>query len=379
MDQDRPGDGELEPKQPVEQSTLADEVAAEIELGLPQAAHRAVQRLGRLNEVASRLAGGGLVRKLPVDPFDSSHLEAVGVSTASATRPAFGGLLYGASALAYGLRMARTDVVDAWQVSRVQVGDTDFFGKDERIRWKQLLLVYEILEVLLQERRPQLILLDLPLFISRREEATVANDPMIAAEWAEIESHVNGFWQRNFNRVYPFEPHGAVLASLRTHSATSLFSALLKNPATSPDPLQEELVSFVRQNWALLGQLGQARLLDRVLVPSTRSCAYSYEDLDLDPRWQPQELHHVGILGLFLRAHHRTGVWHLQVPGHRTQWSPEALDGLGVNLVRATLFDSSRALPLPLWYARQFARFPEELLMAYQQRIEEELKSDERR
>lgn len=379
MDDDSRGERQPESTLPAEESTLADEVAAEIELGLPQAARRAVQRLGRLNDVASRLASGGLVRKLPLDPFDSSHLEAVGVSTRTSMRPAFGGLLYGASALAFGLRMVRNDVLDAWQVSRVQVGDIDFYGKDERIRWKQLLLVYEILEVLLAERQPQLILLDLPLFISRREEATVADDPMTAAEWGAIESRVNGFWRGNSGHVYPFVPHGTIVASLRPHSATSLFSALLSNPGTSPDPLQDELLSFIRQNCAVLGQLGQARLLDRVLEPSTRSCAYSYEDLDLDPRWQPEELHHVGILGLFVRARHRTGVWHLQVPGHRTQWSPEALDCLGVNLVRATLFDDHLALPLPLWYASKFARFPDQLLTAYQQRIEEELKSDEQR
>lgn len=357
-----------------QRSTLADEVAAEIELGLPETARRAAERLHRLNEVAGRLAHDGLVRRLTVDPHDSSHLEVVGISTARSSIPAFGGLLYGVSALAHGLRIARTDVLDAWEVSRVKVGDMDYFGKDDRMRWQQLLLVYEVLEALLEEDRSRIILLDLPLFISRREEATVSEDTMIAAEWEELESRVNTFWVEHLSQIHPFSPDGVVIASLRSHSATSLFAALLKNPNTTPDPINKDLARFVQQEWTLLRQLGQSRLLDRVLSPSIRSIAYSYEDLDLDPRWQPRELHHAGILGLFMRARRRTGIWHIQVPGHRTQWSSEALDRLGVNLIRATLYDDRSAMPLPLWYAKQLVRFPRDLLLAYRECIEEELK-----
>jgi len=355
-------------------STLADEVAAEIELGLPETARRAADRLHRLSEIAARLARDGLVRRLTVDPHDTSHLEVVGIAAARSSIPAFGGFLYGASALAHGLRTSRTEVLDAWEISRIKMGDMDHFGKDDRMRWQQLLLIYEVLETSLEEGRSQIILLDLPLFISRREEATVSEDTMIAAEWEELESRVNTFWVRHLSQIYPFSKNGVVIASLRSHSATSLFSALLKNPNTSPDPVNKELAQLVQQEWTLLRQLGQSRLLDRVLTPSTRSIAYSYEDLDLDPRWQPRELHHVGILGLFMRARRQTGIWHIQVPGHRTQWSSEALDRLGVNLVRATLYDDGSAIPLSLWYAKQLVRFPRELLLAYRECIGEELK-----
>lgn len=357
-----------------QRTTLADEVAAEIELGLPETAKRAAKRLRGLNEVAVHLARDGLMRRLAVDPHDSSHLVMVGVSTARSSIPAFGGLLYGTSALAHGLRIARTDVLDTWEISRVRVGDLDYFGKEDRIRWQQFLLVYDVLEVLLEEGRSRIILLDLPLFISRREEATVSEDTMIAAEWEELESRVNAFWADHLSEFYPFSPNGVVVASLRSHSATSLFAALLRNPDTSADPVNEQLTRYIQQEWRLLRQLGQSRLLDRILSPSTRSIAYSYEDLEIDPRWQPRELHHVGILGLFMRARNRTGIWHIQIPGHRTQWSSQALDELGMNLIRATIHDNSTAMPLPLWYAKQLVRFPKGLLLAYRECIQEELK-----
>ena len=121
----------------MENSTLIDEIAAEIELSLPDAAHRTAERFRRLRLIKKGLLEAGLIRNLDIDPFDSSPLDVSGISTAMSSLPSNGGLLYGVSSLAYGLRISRTDVLDAWQMSRVNVGDIDFAGSDERIRWKQ--------------------------------------------------------------------------------------------------------------------------------------------------------------------------------------------------------------------------------------------------
>jgi hypothetical protein len=354
-------------------STLADEVAAEIELGLAGSAQRSALRLQCLSDVAKHLSQKGLQRQLYLDPLDVSQLDIAGISTASASIPAFGGLLYGVSALAQGLRLSQNVILDSWQISRVKVDDLDYYGKDERMRWQQFRLVYEILEFLIQEKRVRTILIDLPLFISRREEATISDDAMIAEEWEEVEKQVNAFWRSHLEELFPLNPKGIIIASLRSHSATSLFSAFKKNSNTTPDQDGIELSTYIRTEWESIQQLGQSRLLDRVLVPASRSLAYSYEDLDLDPRWQPQELHQVGILGFFIHVYPKTKIWHIQVPGHRSQWSSQDLDQLGKDLIRATLYDDASALPLPLWLAKKYVRFPKELLSAYQEVIQEEL------
>ena len=98
----------------------------------------------------------------------------------------------------------------------------------------------------------------------------------------------------------------------------------------------------------------------------------------MDPRWQPSALHSVGILGMFLRARQQTEIWHIQVPGHKTQWSTEALDRLAYDMIQATLYDDRNSLPLPLWFAKKNVRFPKELLMAYREGIEKELKQNDR-
>lgn len=361
----------------MDHSTLIDEIAAEIELSLPDAAHRTASRLRRLQFIRQGLSEAGFIRKINIDPFDSRPINITGVSTAASSLSAYGGLLIGTSSLAYGLRISRTDVLETWQISRVSIGDIDFAGKDERIRWKQLRLIYEVLEALLDDGRSQIILLDLPLFISRREEATIVEDPNIAEEWRELEERVNTFWSEHLNRLYPFKTNGIVVASLRPHSASSLFAALYKNINTSPDVLTSELQDFLHKEETAIHRLGQSRILEQVLTPKSRSIAYSFEDLDVDPRWQPRELHHTGILGFFMRTSSQTDVWHIQIPGHRSQWTSETIDHLANRIIRATLHDSVSAIPLPLWYAQQMVKFPKELLIIYRDQIKKELTPNE--
>ena len=59
-----------------------------------------------------------------------------------------------------------------------------------------------------------------------------------------------------------------------------------------------------------------------------------------------------------------------------TQWSSEMLDKFANDISRSTLYDSADALPLPLWYARQYVRFPKDILVAYAQAIAEEMNRD---
>jgi hypothetical protein len=357
----------------MDQSTLADEAIAEIELGLQQTAQHAASRLAKLKEISAGLSKFGLAHQIETNPIDTSPIVIAGVSTSATSIPAFGGLLYGASALGHVIHMDGSDILNSWQVTRVKFGDIDLYGQNERIHWQQIRLAYQVMESLIENNQIKLILLDLPLFISRREGVTVSEDIMIAQEWSEFMAEINGFWSRFTEQLYPFNPDGKIIASIRSHAGSSLFGALNNNQLTTPDPVNTGMASYLTENWSILLQLGQSRILDRLLQGSSRSVAYSYEDLNLDPRWQPGILSQIGILGFFMRARSKVSVWHIQIPGHKTQWSVDSLDQLSRKVMHSTLFDEETALPLPLWFAKQSVGVPKALLQVYQESIRKEL------
>ena len=68
---------------------------------------------------------------------------------------------------------------------------------------------------------------------------------------------------------------------------------------------------------------------------------------------------------MYVRAGLRSPVWQLEFAGGYYDWTPPTLDELAQDVVEATLFDHTRSLPLPLWYARQAAEFPKGYLEFY--------------
>jgi hypothetical protein len=360
----------------MEKSTLADEAAAEIELGLQNTARTVASRLTMLNDVSKNLVELGLSRRLTTNSEGLSPTLLAGISCTSTTIPAFGGLLYGASAVGQVMSLAGTDILDSWQVTRVKMGDMDLYGVNERLRWQQIRLVYKILESIIQYRQINTILIDVPLFVSRREEATIIDDELVSGEWLDFSREINEFWNNHTEVFFPFNPNGRYIISIRSHAASSLFSALLNNPETTPDPTKSELSEYLKTHWVKILQLGQARLLEQILRGTARSLAYSYEDLNLDPRWQPGVLSELGILGFFLRSNTNTEIWHIQIPGHKSQWSTENINNLSSTIINSTLFNKESAFPLPLWFAKRSVGFPQALLRVFRASIEQELSHD---
>lgn len=362
-------DGEVAPS-----STLAAEIAAELELTLPQAADRLAEKLRESQRLQAELARLGLVRPLPVPEHDTTIRDVTGIAASGTTLPAFGGLLYGVGVHAHNMQMQAHTVLGASEQVRVHIGDLDFYESGQRVRWKLGQHLFGLLgELLDADPQPRIILLDLPIFVSRGEEGNRELIEEVQEEWLAMVDTINTFWREHAAQLYPLNPAGATLATVQTHNASPLFVALHNNPLTSPDAVDPTLPAVIRVEWKRLRQAGMARLLDRALGPQTRTIAYAFEDLQLDPRWQPQELHHSGVLGFFMRAGPQTPIWQVQVPGHRTQWTTEALDQLAVSICQTTLGVGKHAEPLPLWYARRLASFPHSILEVFREMAAERM------
>jgi hypothetical protein len=355
-------------------TTLAAEIAAELELTLPKAAASLADKLRLSETLRTRLDRLNIVRRVDLRSHDTTTYDVCGVATSASSLPAFGGLLYGTSVHAHRLRLAQQTILDASEQVRVHLGDLDFYESGQRMRWKQTQHLYELVDELLAERvPPQVMLLDQPIFISRGQEGNREMIEEVQEEWSEMADAVNGFWKRNLSQLYPLASDGVSVASISAQSALPLFIALYNNPATSPDDVDAELPVFIRSEWTQLRKAGMARLVDALLTPRARTIAYAFEDLNLDPRWQPTELHHSGILSFYLRAGPHTPIWQVQVAGHRTQWTSERLDALALAICQATLGTGSKAEPLPLWYARRLATFPRSMLEVFRDLAQERM------
>ena len=358
-------------------ATLAAEIAAELELTLPQAVAGLTEKLRLSETLRSALQRLGLVRRLALPEHDTTIHDVSGVAVSASSLPAFGGLLYGTSVHAHRLRLAQRAILDASEQVRVHLGDLDFYDSGQRIRWKQTQHLFELVDELLAEAEPpRVILLDQPIFISRGQEGNREMIEEVQEEWIEMVDTVNTFWRRNLPQLFPLAPDGVIVASVSTQNTLPLFIALHNNPLTSPDPVDAALPAYVQTEWIRLRQAGMARLVDALLPAGSRTIAYTFDDLHLDPRWQPGELHHSGILGFFLRASPQAPVWQVQVAGHRTQWTSERLDALATAICLATLGTGKKAEPLPLWYARRLAAFPTNMLEVYRSLAQERMTAE---
>jgi hypothetical protein len=356
-----------------QRTTLAAEIAAELELSLDEAAATLEAKLRESQRLRGELSALGLIRDLPklsAPPV----LDVLGLAVGSQTLPAFGGLLYGTAAHAHRLRLDGPTILQASEQVQVRLGDLDFYETTQRLRWKRMQHAYELLETLLEQRdRPHLALLDVPIFVSRGEDRNREQIEDVEEEWIAMLDVVNGFWSRRMTHLAPSRDGGMVIASVQRQNALSLFTALHNNPETSPDEIALELPHFVRAQWRQLRRAGMSRLLELMLHGRTRTIAYSFEDINIEPRWEPQALHHSGILGFFMRASARTPIWQVQVAGHRSQWTSTQLDDVALSITQATLNDGGNAEPLPLWYARRLAAFPDSALVVFRELVQERL------
>lgn len=355
-------------------TTLAAEIAAELEFTLPKAAASLTEKLRLSERMRSRLRQFNIVRPIDLPDHDTTTYDICGIATSASSLPAFGGLLYGTAVHAHRLRLARRTILDASEQVRVHLGDLDFYESGQRLYWKQTQRLYELVEeVLTQPVPPRVILLDHPIFISRGQAGNRELIEEVQEEWVEMADTVNGFWKRNLSWLHPLASEGVCIASISTQNASPLFIALNNNAATSPDDVDPELSSFIQSEWTQLRKAGMARLMDALLPSCARTIAYAFEDLNLDSRWQPAELHHGGILSFYLRAGPQTPIWQVQVAGHRTQWTSEQLDALALAICQATLGSGAKAEPLPLWYARRLATFPRSMLEVFRDLAQERM------
>lgn len=339
---------------------LAQEMTAQIQLGLPGTVGKLARQLRAIDRIAPQLKDGGLVRRLKIDRAPSRR--AVGIAVAHRRIGAFGGLLYAIGALAHELTACGGDIAHVRQLSRMDVGDMSLLEADRRLKWKAYGLVYDLLEELFSaDDLPDMVILDVPLVMGKAVYAQVladgATNRELKGEIERLKLQLDAFWDRWADRCFPFHPTGPKVVSLhRGHFGGLLKLIERKGTEISPDPIDAGVEELIRNKWVDVLSVGIDRVLRGILVPEHRTAAFTQDQDKLDKEAFPRTLVEKGRLGFHTLTGLRGQPLYVETLGSAETWTErggaEALDALAGDLLALTYFDSRQALPLPLWYAQ---------------------------
>jgi hypothetical protein len=339
---------------------LAQEIAAQIQLGLPGTVGKLAKQLRAIDRIAPQLKAGGLVRRLTVDR--EVRRRAVGVAVAHRKISAFGGLLYSAAALGHELSAVGGDIAHTRQLSRMDVGDMDLLEADRRQKWKCYSLVYDLLdELFAADTLPELVILDVPLVMGKAVYAQVLEDAetnaVLKRDIGALKERIEGFWDRWVERCYPLDPSGPKVVSLHRGRFGSLLKLVEKRGAdVSPDPIDPEVEELVGKKWVDVLSVGIDRVLRGILVPEHRTAAFEQDQDRLDKAAFPRAIVDRGRLAFHYLTGLRGEPVYVETLGSAAAWvdrgGADALDALAGDLLALTYFDARHAVPLPLWYAQ---------------------------
>lgn len=344
-----------------ENTPLAQEITAQIQLGLFGTVGKLARQLRAIDKISPLLKDGGIVRKLQVDR-DKKRVS-MGLSVAHRKISAFGGLLYTIGANAHTLTTKGADIIHSGQDSRLDVGDMDLLEADRRLKWKTYRLVYSLLdEIFFQDHLPDLILLDVPLVMGRAVYAQALDDSEtdmnLKNEIGELRDRLEGFWEKNIHRCFPFNPDGPKVVTLARGRFGSLLRLLKsKGQEVSPDPIDGDVEDKIRTEWTKVLSVGIDRVLRGILIPDHRTAAFDV-DHNLSDKWVfPRALIQNGTIGFHYLTGLRGRPIQVETLGATTVWrdigGPDVLDELAADLISVTYFDHRNSLPLSLWYAQQ--------------------------
>jgi hypothetical protein len=344
-----------------EETRLTQEIAAQIQMGIFGTVSKLARQLRAISKIAPRLKDGGLVRRLTIDR--ERRRRAVGLAAAHRKISAFGGLLYAVGALAHETLTAGADIIHSRQQSRLDVGDMTYLEADRRLDWRRYGLMYDLLdEVFAAQELPELILLDLPLVMGRAVYAQVLEDDdtnrELRSEITVLRDRVEAFWGKHLGRCFPFAENGPRVVSLVRRPFGSLLRLLEANGRkATPDPIDDDIERMIKTEWVQVLSVGIERVLAGILLPEHRTAAFDREEDRRDREAFPQALIQGGSIGFHYLTGLRGRPIQVEALGKADSWfargGSEAVDALAADLIGITYFDHQKALPLPLWYARQ--------------------------
>jgi hypothetical protein len=345
-----------------EYTPLAQELTAQVQLGLMGTVGKLARQLRAIDRIAPRLKDGGVIRRIAVNRDQKRR--SVGLAEASRSIQAFGGVLYSVAAVTHEMSTVGSDMSHEGQKSRMDVGDMSLLEFEKRVDWKMYLAVYDLLEEVFQtEPLPHIVVLDAPLILGRRNFPQALDetdeqklDLHLREEIDALRQKIESFWDQHRGCCFPYAEDGPKIVSLHRGRLREPLTALQGRGAMiTPDRIDAHVLEMMRTDWTQVLSVGVERLLLGILTADSRTAAFQREHAK-DKDAFPKSL----IAGGTLTFHYLIGMRgqpvHAETIGSAQAWSERggsvALDALAGDLMALTYFDHKKSLPLPLWQAQ---------------------------
>ncbi len=356
-------------------TSVAEEVAAEIQVAAADEIEQLKQRERISKRLEQELRDGNIIRS--VSSSGGEHVVSA-VSTAKASRPAFSGLLFGVIAIRIDMTVEGSTIKEVTQDTRSRIELCDFGDSSRRIRWEARQIATELIDAALeQDPTPDIVIYDDSLTITRQDILTYEDSPA-ADDWHDLLEYLDEFWASAHDALHPWAHDGPLIVGLSKMRANLLFTALRNATDESKDGqgsflnnVPAETVASVDTQWDQIKEVGPNRLINMALGGEERTQTYPFELSSLDRRWLPSELQSLGVQGMFYRPSNESDPLHLEIPGRADIHSETDLEDY-LQMFADLFWLSDVDVPVPVWYARREASFPNEMLDLYYKKLNSE-------
>lgn len=330
---------------------IVQSMSAKIQLGLMNTAGKLSNKIRYIDKIAPRLVEGGVVRKCnKLSPFT---IQATGISTAHRLVNSMGSILYGAAAVRQDIFIKEGSIYKTRQESIVDVDEIDYMDTNKRLKYYDIINTYTLLgELMEEENRPELIVLDIPLMLERGD-VPLENRYSAINDFNKCKEVIEDFWLKYKADIYPFNTEGIKIVSVGRKKFGAVLLAIAEGKGEYIlDKIEDNVEDLLIENYDKIRKINIQMILKGILGPLRRTAAFQTDSINEVNRFEPVSLRELGIIGYHFKAGMRTEHILVETMGNIEDWSSEMIDQLTSQLISLMIYDQPKTLPLPLWYAK---------------------------
>lgn len=360
---------------------LAQSLAVESQIRLPGSAGRLLQQIRDVLAVAPLFKNAGLVKR--VERPKVIDLTVSGIATHSCIKNALGGYIYASGAVRVDMCIEQNQVGTGSNDSVSELDDIDFEAQRKRLDLVEIRQAYELVDRLLRQGNPsQLILMDTPLFLDRAM-APLDRNAKHVEEFQQTKGVISQFWSNYREQLFPWNPHGPVLASIVAERFSAIVSIAKQDSRTengrkhllATDELDERNLYKLNNLESRLVGIGDKRFIHGILGAFTRTMAFRMTENR--PRMEPADAVDAGVIGFHYRGGQSGQIQMVQLAGEALDWDTKKLDAVAWKLMSLDIQGQSKLKPLPQLLAMQQLKMLDQFAAYYRQGLSDSIKNND--